>query len=122
MATILDAINFSPYERARYTRYELSSLVKRKRADMNMNIVDFASFYDISVKYLKEIEICHRLFNVEMYEICMKVLDMSFEEILAEDKDEDVVTEFPNEEIKQAYELANVIFQEMVMQEKISVN
>ena len=122
MATILDAINFSPYKRPKYIRYELSSLVKKKRAEMNMEIEEFASVFDVPVKDIEEIELCQRLFGQQLYETCMKVLNMSFEEILAEDKDEDVVTEFPNEEIKQAYEIANLIFQEMIMQEKISTN
>lgn len=128
MATILEKVKFNPYERQSYTKYELSNMIKEKRSELNLDIEQFSEKYDISTKVILAIEEAKRSFNVIMYKACCRILDMNIDEILRKDSEEqlnisyrkngsDETDDFANETV----ELANIIFNEMVMQRKYNV-
>ncbi|WP_102399517.1 helix-turn-helix domain-containing protein [Haloimpatiens massiliensis] len=125
MNTMLEQVNLNPYERPRYTKYEISNMVKSKRKIENLSTTEFAIKYGISEITLTQIEEARRSFNVSIYKACSKILNMPIIELLAFDKDkeicyrkEDVCSQ---QKVKSTIDLANTIFNEMVMQRKMNV-
>lgn len=122
LGTIWDNIKRSPNERPKYTSYELRHMVKKKREETGLSMVQFADKHNVSLNVLNDLELSSRCFNVPMYQACEVILGMTREEILA--KEVDNVSHFQNlpPETQATFDLANELFNEMVMQEKISVN
>lgn len=109
-----------------YTSYELSKQIKNKRREENMNVREFAMKYQVSEKIIEQIEDGTRSFSPQLYKACAKILELSLEQILEEDIDNlDIVnyrTTENNSGILDTVELANTIFNEVIMQKKISAN
>lgn len=125
MNTMLDKVNLNPYERPRYTKYEISSMVKKKRKKENLSIIDFAVRHGISEMTLVQVEEAKRSFNVSIYKACSKILDIPIKELLALDKDKEICYRKEDlcsqQKVKDTIDLANTIFNEMVMQRKMNV-
>ncbi len=126
MSTIWDVIETTSSERPKYTRYELAKLVKNKRESLDLSILEVASQHDVEASFWESIENASRTFNVKIYKLIAEFLNMSKTELLAKEVDDMSSISFraQNEtqhEIKEAIEIANFIFNEMVMQEKIAV-
>jgi len=126
MANIWDYGSLSPFERPKYTRYELAKLVRDKRIELGLTPREAAMQYNVDEKLWKSIESASRAFNVRIYKIVADFLGMSREEILAKEIDDMAAISFRtkenNQEIEEAVQIANAIFNEMVMQEKIGVH
>ncbi|MDU0331789.1 helix-turn-helix transcriptional regulator [Paenibacillus sp. 3LSP] len=126
MANIWEFVRFNTSERPKYTRYELAKLVREKREQAKLSLDDVATQFNVDVELWKSIENASRSFNVKIYKIISAFLDMSISELLAKDVDDMAAISFrandkeENEEISEAIYLANLIFDEMVMQEKLS--
>lgn len=124
MATIWDNVVFDPCQRPAYTKYELSKMVAEKRFSLGLNIEDFSILFGIPSQIVASIEEAKRSFNVPMYKVCSAILGMDMNEILRTDQEDIGCVEFRTNEVSKdalnTVHLANVIFNEMVMQQKIS--
>lgn len=123
--TIFDKIQSNPFERPRYTRFELAKLVQERRKELNLSIDEVSKNYDVEVSFWQSIESGSRAFNVKVYKIIGDFLNMSKDEMLAKDVDNIDSLSFRtsdenNPEIQEAIQIANIVFDEMVMQEKIA--
>lgn len=124
MATIWDYVEFDPCQRPAFTKYELSKKIKEKRSASGLSIEEFSKKYGIPVSLLVSIEEAKRSFNVPMYEACSKILEMDLNELLKTDQEDLSCINFRSDKVNEAtwktVEMANVLFNEMVMQHKIS--
>ncbi|MGD6803950.1 helix-turn-helix domain-containing protein [Rossellomorea aquimaris] len=124
MSTIWDFIHSNPSERPKYTRYELAKLVKQKRVKDGLSIDEASSKYNVEESFWSGIENATRVFNVKVYNIIGSFLNMTKEELLSKETDDLTFVSYRTNdeslaEIKEAVDIANVIFNEMVMQEKM---
>ncbi|MCK6075376.1 XRE family transcriptional regulator [Paenibacillus silvae] len=126
MANIWDSIQFNPSERPKYTRFELAKLVRDKRTSLGLTHSELSSQFGGNENLWESIEAASRAFNVRIYTAIGAFLGMSTKELTSKDVDNIEAISFraneTNEEINKAIQIANLIFDEMVMQEKISVN
>lgn len=125
MGTILDNVKNDSCKRPAYTKFELSQMVIEKRNKLKLSLEDFAKFHDISPLILQSIEEGKRSFNTKMYKASGKILDLTIDELSRFDKEELMCVSFRAENInKEMYDtinIANKLFDEMVMQHKIGV-
>ncbi|TMN22607.1 XRE family transcriptional regulator [Lentibacillus cibarius] len=124
MQTILDKVYSNPSERPKYTRFELAKLVQERREELNMSIEMVASKYEVTESLWKSIEDASRVFNTKIYKLIGDFLNMGKNEMLAVEKDDITSLSFRTDDeehpdIQETVQLANIIFDEMVMQEKI---
>lgn len=117
--TIWDNINFSAYKRPKYTKYEISNLVKTKRKEEDLNTKDFVQKYEIEECMLLDIEKCTRSFNVRIYRACSKILGLTVAGLVSYDSEEPIHCE--NKDVQETVNVANEIFNEIIMQHKINV-
>lgn len=124
MATIWHYVEFDPCQRPAFTKYELSKKVKEKRTSLGLSVEEFSKQHDIPAPLLVSIEEAKRSFNVPMYEACAKILGMDLNELLKTDKEDLSCVNFRSGKVHEAtwktVEIANILFNEMVMQHKIS--
>lgn len=97
----------------KYTKYELSAMVKLKRKRYNWHKYYFCKYFKIDMHDLKLIEECQCAFSPKLYKICAKILGLSIDELLEE-------VEQPRIDTKdKTYLIADYIFQQIIMQKKI---
>lgn len=125
MPTILDKIQLNPSERPKYTRFELAKLVQERRRELNLSLQDVANKFDVKESFWQSIENGSRTFNVKAYKLIGSFLNMSKDEMLAKEVDDMTALSFrtnfeEHPEIQEAVHFANIIFDEMIMQEKIA--
>ncbi|WP_458413028.1 helix-turn-helix domain-containing protein [Schinkia sp. CFF1] len=125
MANIWNYVQFTDSERPKYTRYELAKMVLEKRNQLGLKTEELAEKVGIEPRLLTSIEVASRSFNVLMYKAISKILDMTTDELVMKDKDNLASISFRtndlNSEIEETVKIANLLFDEMVMQEKIGV-
>lgn len=124
MATIWDYVEIDPCQRPAFTKYELSKKIKEKRVASGLSVEEFSQQYGISAYLLVSIEEAKRSFNVPMYEACARILGMELDELLKTDQEDLGCVRFRSGKVHEVtwntVEMANVLFNEMVMQHKIS--
>ncbi|MCR4436136.1 MAG: helix-turn-helix transcriptional regulator [Clostridiales bacterium] len=124
MATIWNYVGIDPCQRPAFTKYELNKKIKEKRVASGLSVEEFSQQYDISAALLVSIEEAKRSFNVPMYEACARILGMELDELLKTNQEDLDCVRFKSGEVHKAtwktVEMANVLFNEMVMQHKIS--
>ncbi len=125
MPTIWEKIQFNPSERPKYTRFELAKLVKERRKELNLSLEEVSSKYGVTEEFWQSIENASRAFNVKVYKIVGSFLDMTKDEMLSTEVDDMAslsyrTSEEKHPEIQDAVQFANILFDEMVMQEKIA--
>ncbi|CUM95474.1 helix-turn-helix transcriptional regulator [Turicibacter sanguinis] len=127
MGTILDEVQFTPYERPKYTISDLSQMVIGKRKSLNESVTELAERLGIEEELLMQIEGSPSFFNVEMYKACSRILEIPIKELLKKEREEPVSISYRqkkmgcgNKETYKTIELANIVFQEMVLQRKIN--
>lgn len=124
MDNISKVIN-NNFECPKYTRYELAKLVRDKRKEDKLTIDEMASRFDVDNNFWESIENATRVFNVRIYKIISQYLNLSLDELLSKENNNmesiSFRTKENNEEIEFAVKVANKIFDEMIMQEKIGV-
>lgn len=125
MADIYEYIKKSNNSRPVYTGYELSKMVKEKREGSGLDRADFAAEYGISEKILTEIETGACAFSPKFFKTCGSLLGFSNEELLAEICDDERTVNFrvsgEPDGVLDTFEKANMLFQEIIMQNKIGV-
>lgn len=107
--------------RPRYTKYEISKLVNQKFQDSKLSLSRFCEKFDIEEKTLTSILLAKRSFNKMMLSKCAVILEKDVDELLAEDID--ALPAFRSKEQKEdtiiTYNIANELFNEIIMQKKI---
>jgi DNA-binding XRE family transcriptional regulator len=126
MATIYETIKYNDCQRPRYTPNELSSLVKNKRQQENLDQFNFAKKYDIEIQSLIEIEEIKQSFSPNLYIVCCKILNMSIEDITGIENDDLSCASFrasaKSDKLQKTVDLANFLFNEIIMQKRITAN
>lgn len=127
MTTIIEKIKIGPSERVKYTRFELAKKVREQRESLNLSIEDVAEKYEVDVSFWNSIEKASRIFNVKIYNIIEDFLQLNQDELLAREVDDMTTISFllsdeESTEIEKTIEFANLIFDELVLQEKIATN
>lgn len=124
MSNIWDSIQFTPSERPKYTRFELGKIVREKREERQLTLEAVAAQFNVSADLWKSIEDASRALNVRTYKLISAFLGITLEQLLEKETDNLAVISFratdTNPEINEAIQVANLIFDEMVMQEKFS--
>ena len=117
-------VEIDPCQRPAFTKYELSKKIKEKRVASGLSVEEFSQQYGISAYLLVSIEEAKRSFNVPMYEACARILGMELDELLKTDQEDLGCVRFRSGKVHEVtwktVEMANVLFNEMVMQHKIS--
>lgn len=126
METIFEKISMSDSKRPVYTSYELSQLVKTKRLKEQLNEEEFALKHRVDTHLLQQVEEANRIFSPSLYRVCSKILDITIDDIVAyvEDDIDDASYRISGkaEGIQNTVELANKLFNEIIMQKKISIH
>ncbi|HAC1298361.1 TPA_asm: hypothetical protein GI735_14635 [Listeria monocytogenes] len=86
-----------------------------------------AEKYEVDVSFWNSIEKASRIFNVKIYNIIEDFLQLNQDELLAREVDDMTTISFrlsdeESTEIEKTIEFANLIFDELVLQEKIATN
>lgn len=124
MKTIWDKIRHNPSERPKYTRFELGVLVRKKREKLSLSQRELAENYGFTEKMIDCVEKGSCAFNVRIYSFICTFLEMTQKEVLEKEIDDMKLIKQSlnntNNEIRKTVKLANEIFNEIVMQEKIA--
>ena len=124
METIYETIKYDDCQRPKYTPFELSSLVKMKRQEENLDQFSFAEKYDVEMLSLIEIEEIKQSFSPNLYIACCKILNMSIEEITSTEDDDLSCASFrasaDSDNMQKTVNLANFLFNEIIMQKRIN--
>ena len=124
MAGMLDCINLSNNSRPLYTSYELSKMVKDKRLACGVDEVTFSNQYEVPQNILSRIEEGTCSFSPVMYKACAKILDISTDDLLKVITDDmssiNYRTDDDSDEVEMTFDKANWLFNEIIMQDKIS--
>lgn len=123
MGTIFEKIKDNPYERPKYTRYELAKMVKDYRVEKDLSVESVAKRFNVESKFWSSIEEASRVFNSKIYNVISEFLGVDRRELLQKDKDNlsniSYRSKLKSNDINESVHLANIIFNEIVMQEKI---
>ena len=111
MADIYKFVKKSNNSRPLYTSYELSKNVKDKRIGEGISEAEFASKYGITMELLQRIEEGNSSFSPKLYRVCGKILGLSNFRSDANDSN-----------VQGTFDLANMLFNEIIMQKKIGIN
>ena len=104
----------------KYTKYEISKLVKDKVEKSNLSKEEFCKEFNITKEMFESILTAKISFSKKILNICALILDKSVSELISKEQDSCITFEFDNEEeIKATFELANLLFNEIIMQDKI---
>ena len=126
MADIYRFVTKSNNRRPVYTSYELGKMVMDKRKSSGMNFAEFANKYEITERMLLQIETVSCSFSPKIYKICGSILGLSSEELLAEYVDDVNAANYRTKDngvgVHATFEIANDIFNEIIMQRKIGIN
>lgn len=126
MANIYEFITKSNDRRPVYTSYELSKMVRDRRKDSGQSISEFALKNEVDENILKQIELGSCSFSPKIYRVCGNILGLSSKELLAEFIDDiEAVNYRANDNgkgVQETFEMANMLFNEIIMQKKIGIN
>ena len=126
MADIYKFVKKSNNSRPLYTSYELSKNVKDKRIGEGISEAEFASKCGITMELLQRIEEGNSSFSPKLYRVCGKILGLSTEELLSEINDDMAAANFRSDandsNVQGTFDLANMLFNEIIMQKKIGIN
>lgn len=108
--------------RPKYTKYEISKLINEKFNNSNLTKSEFCIKFDIDVRTLNDILEAKRSFNKILLKKSSIILGIDMKELLSDDIDS--LPAFRSEEIKdetiETFNIANLLFNEIIMQNKIS--
>lgn len=115
--------DMSSNTRPKYTKYEISKLVKDKFEKSNLSKDTFCEELNITKEMLESILTAKRSFNKKVLNICAIILDKSVSELISQEEDSAIAFRSgeTNENTKETCELANSLFNEIIMQEKIFI-
>jgi transcriptional regulator with XRE-family HTH domain len=124
MTNIWNHVQFNPSERPKYTRYELAKMVREKRKNDGLTQEEMADKLNVDLSIVKQIEEASRTFNAKMYKLVSSIIGKSITELTSKETDDTLSISFraseQKPEIEAAVMIANLLFDEIIMQEKIS--
>ena len=103
----------------KYTKYEISKLVKDKFKQSNLSKDEFCKEFNITKEMLESILVAKISFSKKILNICAIILDKSVSELISQEQDSCITVKFKTEEAKATFELANLLFDEIIIQDKI---
>ena len=113
--------DISANTRPKYTKYEISKMVKEKLNNSSLTKEEFINQNGIEQKIFDQILQAQVSFSKEILEVCSKILDKSIFELISNDEDKGFA--FRSEEISEntikTVDIANLLFNEIIMQDKI---
>lgn len=116
-------INEMANRRPKYTKYEIAKLVKQKLEESKLGLNDFCARFDIDSKMVVDLLAAKRSFNKKILNSAAVILNTDIKELLSEEVD--TAPAFRSKEIKketiETVDIANLLFNEIIMQKKISV-
>lgn len=126
MADIYEFVKKSNNSRPLYTSYELSKKVKDKRISEEFDVSEFALKYNVPLDVLLKIEEGSCSFSPKIYKACGKILGLATDELVSEINDDVAAANFRSDgndaNVQGTFELANMLFNEIIMQRKIGIN
>ncbi len=126
MATIFETAKYSDCQRPVYTSLELSNMVQKKRIKEELSQADFSNKYNVEEVVLQQIEEGRQCFGPQLYKACGRILELSVEEITKMEQDDFSCAGFrataDSQHTRNTINLANYLFNEMIMQKRISVS
>lgn len=126
MADIYEFVKKSNNSRPLYTSYELSKKVKDKRISEEIDVSEFALKYNVPLDVLLKIEEGSCSFSPKIYKACGQILGLATDELLSEINDDVAAANFRSDgndaNVQGTFELANMLFNEIIMQRKIGIN
>ena len=116
-----EKIELTQCKRPVYTKYEISKLIKNKRIDEKLTPEVFAIDHGVNLNMLKQIEEAKRSFTLDIYKTCANILQVDVNTLLSYEVDELPAFRAKNitKDTNDTVNLANLLFNEMIMQEKI---
>lgn len=103
----------------KYTKYEISKLVRDKFKQSNLSKKEFCKEFNITREMLESILIPKTSFDKRILRNASIILNKSIYELVSKEQDSCITIKFKNEETKTTFELANLLFDEIIMQDKI---
>lgn len=112
----------NPYFRYKYTKYELSKMVKNKFNNSNLTLEEFANKYNTSTKIINYIFEAKISFNIRIMKCISNILEIPIKELVKEEYDniDSNLGKYSND-IKYTYDITNKIFNEIIIQHKINI-
>ena len=114
MADIFDCVKVSDNIRPRYTSFEIIYMIKEKQKQSGLSPNKFCTKYNLSIKEYEDLISYKGIFNKKMYYKCAEILEVNADELL-----EEYIDDVPASDNK-TFLLANKLFNEIIMQEKIA--
>lgn len=103
----------------KYTKYEISKLVKDKFKQSNLSKDEFCKEFNITKEMLESILTTKTSFDKRILRNASIILNKSIYELVSKEQDSCITVKFKTEEAKATFELANLLFDEIIMQDKI---
>lgn len=119
----LEMFDMNSNTRPKYTKYEISKLVKDKFKQSNLSKDEFCKEFNITKEMLESILTAKISFSKKILNICAIILDKSVSELISQEEDSPIAFRSGeiNEDTKETCEIANYLFNEIIMQDKIFI-
>lgn len=114
MADIFNCVKVSDNIRPRYTSFEIIYMVKEKQKQSGLSLEEFCAKYNLTLEGYEKLISYRGVFNWKIYYACAKILEVDVGELL-----EELTDDVPDCDDK-TFILANKLFNEIIMQEKIA--
>ena len=114
MADIFDCIKVSDNIRPKYTSFEIIYMIKEKQKQSGLSLEEFCAKYNLTLEGYEKLISYRGVFNWKIYYKCAEILGVNVGELL-----EEYIDDVPASDDK-TFLLANKLFNEIIMQEKIA--
>ena len=114
MADIFNFIEQSANTRPKYTSYEIIYMIKEKQKQSGLSLEEFCAKYNLTLEGYEKLISYRGVFNWKIYYKCAEILGVNVGELL-----EEYIDDVPASDDK-TFLLANNLFNEIIMQEKIA--
>lgn len=114
MADIFNFVEQSDNTRPKYTSFEIIYLIKEKQKQSGLSLENFCAKYNLTLEGYEKLISYRGVFNWKIYYKCAEILGVNVCELL-----EEYIDDVPASDNK-TFLLANKLFNEIIMQEKIA--
>lgn len=111
---IYNFVNQSDNARPKYTSFEIIYLIKEKQKQSGLSLENFCAKYNLTLEGYEKLISYRGVFNCKIYYKCAEILEVDVSELL-----EEYIDDIPAFDDK-TFLLANKLFNEIIMQEKIA--
>lgn len=117
MGDIFEYINQSDNIRPKYTDYEIRELIRQKLLASGLSKEKFLRKYNISFELFNDLIGENKMFTKEMLYKSAEILEVDIDELVEEYEDD--LSSFSDAFNNKTFVVANKLFNEIIMQEKI---